>query len=247
MRTSGAVGRDLLEGYVAEATGKGHRPDPVLPTTGGPAGNAVLTAWTGLVLLVLFLAELLTLFDVRGLISWHVAVGAILVPPALLKTATTGWRVVQYYRGHEHYGAAGPPPTVLRWLGPLVVASTLGLLASGALLILLGEQAGRQELFSVVGQRVGWVTVHQGLFVVWGVATGLHLLGRIVPALRLTMRRGAAVPVPGALTRIGLLVVAAALAVVLAVVLVRADGSWQHDDRFRPDRTASQAAVTPLR
>ncbi len=246
MRASGALGRDLLEGYLAEATGKGHRPDPVLPTTGGPAGNAVLTAWTGLVLLVLFLAELLTLFDVRGLISWHVAVGAILVPPALLKTATTGWRVVQYYRGHEHYGVAGPPPAVLRWLGPLVVASTLGLLASGVLLILLGEQTGRQDLFSVVGQRVSWITVHQALFVVWGVATGLHLLGRIVPALRLTLQRGAA-PVPGVLSRGGLLAAAAVVAVVLAVVLVGADGSWQHADRFRSDRPPPQGAVAPAR
>ena len=32
---------------VAEATGREARHDPVLPGTGGPAGNAVLTAWTG--------------------------------------------------------------------------------------------------------------------------------------------------------------------------------------------------------
>jgi hypothetical protein len=75
-----------------------HRPrtDPVLAGSGGPAGNAVLTAWTGLTLLVLSVAELLTLFDVRGLISWHVAIGALLVPPALVKTASTGWRIARY-------------------------------------------------------------------------------------------------------------------------------------------------------
>ena len=58
--------------------------------SGGPAGNAVLTAWTGLTLLVPGVAELLTLFDVRGLITWHVAMGALLVPPALVKTGSTG-------------------------------------------------------------------------------------------------------------------------------------------------------------
>ncbi len=220
-------GRELVDGFVAEALGREQRTDPVLSRSGGPAGNAVLTAWTGLVLLALFVAELLTLIDVRGLISWHVAVGALLVPPALMKTASTGWRVLGYYSGREAYRAAGPPPPVLRWLGPLVVASTLVLLASGVLLILLGEQSGRQEMFSVLGFRVDWVTVHQGIFVVWCVATGLHLLGRIIPALRLTVRRGAAGRVPGSLVRAALLVAAGATAVVLAVALVRADGSWQ--------------------
>src|SRR3954470_5743399 len=100
--------RDLLrQRHVAEtvevALGRTHRDDPVLPGTGGPAGNAVLTAWTGLVLLVLGVAELLTLFDVRGLLSWHVAIGALLVPPALLKTASTGWRLVRYYTGNPPY------------------------------------------------------------------------------------------------------------------------------------------------
>ena len=66
---------------------------------GVPPGNARLTAWTGLVLLVLFLAELVTLLDVSGLISWHLALGVALGPPALLKTTTTGWRVVRYYTG----------------------------------------------------------------------------------------------------------------------------------------------------
>src|SRR4249919_1797513 len=83
---------------VSVALGRVHRRDPVLAGTGGPAGNALLTAWTGLVLLVLGVAELLTLINVRGLISWHVALGALLVPPALVKTASTGWRVVRYYR-----------------------------------------------------------------------------------------------------------------------------------------------------
>lgn len=232
VRAAKDIGRDLLEGFVLEATGQDRHNDPVLPPTGGPAGNAVLTAWTGLVLLVLFIGELLTLLDVRGFISWHVAVGALLLPPALLKTATTGWRAVGYYTGREPYRVAGPPPTLLRWLGPLVVVSTLALLGSGILLIILGEQSGRQRFFSALGFGVDWVTVHQGVFAVWCVATGLHLLGRIIPAVQLTVRRGDVARVPGAVARTFLLVAAAATAVVLAVVLVRADSSWQHD-QFR--------------
>ncbi len=229
---------------MVEATGRDQRRDPVLATTGGPAGNAVLTAWTGLVLLALFVGELLTLFDVRGLISWHVAIGALLVPPALMKTASTGWRVVGYYTGREAYRAAGPPPTVLRWLGPLVVASTLALLASGITLVVVGEQSARQPIVSALGHGASWVTVHQGVFVVWGAATGLHLLGRIVPALRLTVRRGGAARVPGAFVRTFLLVAAAGTALVLAVALVRADASWQHD-RFRANHERPPAVSAP--
>ena len=57
---------------------------------------------------------------------------------ALLKTAATGWRMVRYYAGNEPYQKAGPPPTLMRLLGPLVVLSTLGLLASGVVLVLIG-------------------------------------------------------------------------------------------------------------
>ena len=244
VRATKDIGRELAEGFVLEATGKAKRADPVLPHTGGPAGNAVLTAWTGLVLLVLFLGELLTLFDVRGLISWHVAVGALLIPPAVLKTATTGWRVVGYYTGREPYRAAGPPPPVLRWLGPLVVASTLALLGSGIALILIGEQNGRRPFVSALGFGISWVTVHQGVFAVWCAAAGLHLLGRIIPAVQLTVRRGTGERVPGGVARILLLLAAAASAVVLAVVLIRADTSW-HNDRFGPDRQRPPGASAP--
>ena len=238
--------RDLGLPLLAEATGKDQRNDPVLQTTGGPAGNAVLTAWTGLVLLVLFVGELFTLVDVRALISWHVAVGALLVPPAVMKTVSTGWRVVGYYTGRQPYRVAGPPPTVLRWLGPLVVATTLALLGSGIALVLLGEQSGRRSILSVLGTDASWVTVHQGVFAVWCGATGLHLLARIVPAVKLTVRRGAAARVPGALVRTLLLVAAAGTAVVLAVVLVRDDTSWQQD-RLGPDHGRPPGAMAPRR
>src|SRR4051812_25222755 len=106
---------DLLrQRHVAEtisvALGRAQRDDPVVGANGGPAGNAGLTAWTGLLLLALGIAELLPLVDTGGLISCHVAGGALLAPPALVKTATTGWRVVRYYRGNPAYSEAGPPP-----------------------------------------------------------------------------------------------------------------------------------------
>lgn len=219
---------------VAEATGRKRRLDPVVSGTGGPAGNALITAWTALVLLGGSVAELLTLFDVNGLISWHVAIGALLVPPALVKTVSTGWRAARYYTGGRPYQQAGPPPTLLRLAGPLVVVSTLGLLGSGVLLVLLGPVRAHARLIGVVGFEADWVTVHQGFFAVWVVVTSLHLLGRIVPALRITIgpRGGPSDAVPGAVGRRVLLVLTALSAAALVVALVHADGGWAGRHRF---------------
>ena len=234
MGTFGSASARHLEEAFAEATGRAGRADPVLPGSGGPAGNASLTAWTGVLLLVLGIAELLTLVDVRGLISWHVAIGALLLPPALLKTLSTGWRIARYYTGAPSYRAAGPPPLVLRVLGPLVVVSTLSLLASGVVLVLLGQETSRQALFTSGPWRVDWITVHQASFAVWAVATGLHVLGRLLPMLRLTAGRGGAAP-PGRPWRLAVLAAATVAAVALAVLLVGAEDSWRHVAVLRYD------------
>lgn len=224
-KPGGALQR-AVAGTLTEASGREGRNNPVLPGNGGPAGKALLTAWTALMLLVLSVAELLTLFDVRGLISWHVALGALLVPPAVIKTASTGWRMACYYVGRTPYRDAGPPPLLMRLLGPPVVVSTLGLLGTGVLLVLLGENRSHQSLVTLLGFRVDWVTAHQGFFVVWAAAVGLHLLGRIVPALRATVVPGFGVVVPGRWARVLWFVAMVASAAALAVLLVHADGSW---------------------
>jgi hypothetical protein len=206
--------------------------------TGGPAGNARLTAWTGLLLLVLSVAELVTLINVGGLISWHIVIGTLLVPPALLKTASTGWRIARYYRGNLAYHQAGPPPLLLRILGPGVVASTLGLLVSGLLLVLLGQDRSRTVLITALGQRVDWLTLHQGLFIVWAVLTGLHVLGRTVPALQLTLfRERTARTVDGTTSRAAALTGAAVVAAVAAFLVLSASGSWRNGDHHRPLRS----------
>lgn len=218
-----------LQEVVDEASGRRHRRDAELPRTGGPAGNAQLTAWTGLLLLVLFLAELVTLLSVGSMISWHIAIGAALIPPALLKTATTGWRMLRYYTGSKHYKAAGPPPLLLRLLGPLVVLSTLAVLGTGTLLALVGVDRTFRPLVTVLGFSVSPLTLHQASFAVWAGATGLHVLARLVPALRTARPSGA-----GGGTRHGrglrtaALVVATTLAAVASSVLVSMASSW-HD------------------
>lgn len=222
-----AMALDVL----AVATGREHRPDPVEPGTGGPAGNASLTAWTGLLLLVLIAAEFVTLLDVRGLISWHVAIGTLLLPPALLKTATTTWRVLRYYTGDHGYRKAGPPPMLLRMLGPLVVVFTLAVLGTGLLLVLLGPDTSRSSI-QLLGQRIDYVTVHQATFAAWAAVTGIHVLARVIPALRLTVVPSTArPPVPGVPWRGAALAATLVVAVLGAVLVVNASGDW-HQGRF---------------
>jgi hypothetical protein len=110
-------------------------------------------------------------------------------------------------------------------------------------LIVLGEEASRRELVTLLGFRVDWITVHQASFAVWATVTGLHLLFRIVAAVRLTVLADRRRPLPGLLGRLAVLTVALVAGVVLAVVLVRADESWHHDRFHRDQATSSSRGV----
>jgi len=217
----------VIADAVAAATGREHRNDASLPGTGGPAGNAQLTAWLGLVLLVLFAAELTTLLSVRQLISWHIAVGTLLIPPALAKTTTTTWRIVRYYTEHRSYQQSGPPPLLLRLLGPLVVLTTLALLGSGIAVLALGPSTAFTPLLTVAGQQVNALTIHQGSTLVWAVATGLHVLSRTISAIRLARIPGhGGLRVDGTLTRIVVLLLTLTVGVLATVLVLRAAGPW---------------------
>jgi hypothetical protein len=218
--------RDVLTGYLDEAAGRSHRDDVNLPATGGPAGNARLTAWTGVVLLVLFGAELVTLLEVHSLLRWHIVLGIALIPPALVKTASTVWRFARYYAGNAAYRKGGPPPLLLRVFGPLVVLSTLGVLGSGLVLILAGQAASQRPLLGFApGVPLDLVSLHKAIFLVWAAVTGVHVLGRLVPALRLTF--GARGVVAGRQARVWITALALVVAG-LSVPLV-----WSTADHWR--------------
>lgn len=219
---------DAVDEFVRTGIGRADPHDPVLARTGGPAGNARLTSWLGLFLLVAFAIEGVTLLGMHQLISVHIVVGALVVPPVLLKTATTGWRAARYYLRNRAYQQAGPPPTVLRLVGPLVVVTTLATLGTGLVLILTGP-SGRDPFVAPLGFGVSVLTLHQACVIGWFAATTVHVLGRTVPALRIAGRRTTTAPVPGAALR----VVAVASAVVLgagsAVVVLGASDAWTQD------------------
>ncbi|MDT7539053.1 MAG: hypothetical protein QOI82_2638 [Actinomycetota bacterium] len=229
-----------VQAVVDTALGRGHRPDPVVTPSGGPAGNAQLTAWLGLTLLVLFLAELVTVLDVRGLISWHIGIGVLLIPPSILKAGTTSWRVVRYYRGEASYVHAGPPPLLLRALGPLVVLGTFAVLGTGVLVTLLGRGPAEQPYFRLLGNGVSPLTLHQASVIVWAVATGLHVLARLASALQLL---GARSRLPGVRARVVVLAIVAVVAAILAGAILASDTEWTHGRLDR--RTSSVAPAVP--
>ncbi len=140
----------------------------------GVESNARLTGTTAAVLLVLLAAEGVTVLRVRALLTPHVFIGMLLIPPVLLKIGSTGWRFVRYYRGSPAYRRKGPPPALLRLLGPVVVILTVVLLASGVALV-VGPHSLRHTL----------LFMHKASFVLWFGAMTIHVVGHLVETARL--------------------------------------------------------------
>jgi multisubunit Na+/H+ antiporter MnhB subunit len=228
------VGVEAIDDVLDEAVGRRHRPDPVIGRTAGPAGNAQLTAWTGLLLLALAVVELVTLIDVRELLSWHVVVGVLLVAVATLKIASAGWRFLRYYGRNRPYRRAGPPPLLLRILGPFVVLATVAVLGTGLWLIAVGPESGHTTLVTVLGQRIDLLSLHQASFIVFAVAAGLHLLARFVPAVVLATERGHRDDgrLRGRGPRIAVLVAALVAGALAAALILPAAAPWRNEHRF---------------
>ncbi len=185
-----------------------------------PEGNARLTGLTGAALLVLLAVEGATLLSIRSLVSWHVFVGILLVPLVGLKLVSTGYRFVRYYTGQPAYVHAGPPPILLRLLGPVVVLSTALLFGTGIALAVATPRHG-----IVLG-------LHKASFVVWFGAMSVHVLAHLVRIPRLTvpdLRGGGG----AAHSTVRLAAVAAAVVVgaVLAVAALPAASHWSHAER----------------
>jgi hypothetical protein len=136
---------------------------------GGSDGNEQLTAIVGTLLLVVIAIEGATLLDLRPLLTVHAFVGVLLIPIVALKLASTGWRMLRYYVRGDDYVRRGPPHLVLRaFVAPLIVVSTVLLLATGVALLVLDQTKG-----TLVG-------LHKASFLVWLGAAALHVLPRIV-------------------------------------------------------------------
>jgi len=139
---------------------------------GGPQGNRNLTALLGAVLLAGIIVELATLLlGLQQTLTVHIAVGVALIPLVALKLASTGWRMIRYYTRAPAYRAEGPPRPLLRGIAPLVVGSTLALLASGVGLVVAGPGS---HFFRAL---------HSASFALFLLVVGAHALAHL-PKLR---------------------------------------------------------------
>jgi hypothetical protein len=146
----------------------------------GVARNERLTGTTAVALLVLLAVEGVTILFIRPLLSWHIFVGMLLIPPVALKLATTTYRMARYYRGSLLYVQRGPPPFLLRALAPLVVVATVAVFGTGVGLLTLGPSRGHGLLLDL----------HRVSFFVWLGATGLHVLAHLRSLPGLVLARG---------------------------------------------------------
>jgi hypothetical protein len=179
-----------------------------------------LTISTALVLLVLLAIEGVTVLRVHALLTLHVFVGMLLIPPVLVKLSSTLWRFARYYLGSPEYRHKGPPPAALRVLGPFVVALTIALFASGVLL-LFGPSPWRGRLLQL----------HQASFIVWFIVMTVHVLGHLGDLTRVSTKdwskrtRGL---VSGSRLRRLLITMSLVAGLVLALLTVSRVGPWLH-------------------
>jgi hypothetical protein len=188
----------------------------------GPEANARITAAAAVVLLVLLVAEGITLASINRFVFWHLAIGIVLIPVVALKLSSVIWRFSRYYLGDRRYRAAGPPAMVLRVLGPVLALSTLALFATGIVLFVKGP--GAPPLF---------YDLHKASFVLWIVVLAVHVACHAPRAFRLARRdlgrteiRRLRHRLPRARTRQGLVAGSVVLGVGLLLASSALHGPW---------------------
>jgi hypothetical protein len=185
----------------------------------GVAGNERLTAMTGAVLLVLFAVEGLTILRLHELLTVHFVLGMLLLGPVALKVASTGYRFARYYTGSAPYVRKGPPAWPMRLLGPLVMATSLGVLGTGVMLAVVGPGNGQ------------WLFLHKATFVLWFGVMTIHVLV-YAPRLPRLLLGGpgagrAATALAGRGTRWLLLAAALAGGLVIAMATLHLAAPWR--------------------
>lgn len=189
-------------------------------TAGGVTGNERLTALTGGVLIVLLAILGVTILRIGQLIWLHLFVGLVLMGPLVLKLASTGYRFARYYTRNPRYLVRGAPPAAMRLTAPIVVISTVVVMASGVVL-LIGGLSTRSTFFPI----------HKVSFFVWLAFAAFHVLGHLPDLWRgLAEDYGTAVrgdqSAAGRSGRTLALASALTAGVVVAIVLIPQYGPW---------------------
>ena len=182
-------------------------------------GNGRLTAMLGALLLVLLAIEGVTILRISPLLTIHVVIGMVLVPVIVLKIGSTTWRFAKYYLGSPEYRRKGPPPPLLRLLGPFVVVSSVAVVATGIATLLVTATPLRNDL----------LLLHKVTFVLWFLAMIVHVLGHLLDVASLAPRdfyRRTRGQVRGASKRQWAIISAVCVGILLAVVVAPKVGPW---------------------
>ena len=202
-----------------------------------PDGNERLTAVVGLVLFVLTIVELATiLLGLHQFLSLHVFVGLVLIPPVLLKLASTSWRFARYYAGSKPYRSKGAPELPMRLLAPLLIAATVVLFASGVAMGILHGQA------LVIARRL-----HGPSSVLWMVLVGVHVLvylKRAIISSREDVTTASRASVRGARARTYVVSFAVVAGIVVGAATLPAQHRWLHLPGKHDHRDGTAASIT---
>jgi hypothetical protein len=184
---------------------------------GGAEGNEILTSAAAVVLIVLLAAEGVTIVHMQGLVSAHMFIGMVLIPPVVLKLGSTGYRFARYYTRARPYREKGPPFLPLRVLAPVLVASTIAVFVSGVLLLAAGNKSG------------GLLEIHKLSFIVFGLVLVPHVfvyLVRAVRSVRTDWRAARRAAVPGTGLRATLVALAVGGGGALALAVLPSIHAW---------------------
>jgi hypothetical protein len=202
---------------------------PLVERADSTAGNERLTATTAVLLLLLLGAEGVTILSIRPLLSAHIVIGLLLIPPIALKLLSTGYRFLRYYTGNAAYVAKGPPHVVMRVLAPLLVLTTLVVLGTGVAMLALGPRHGRDLLLGL----------HKTSFVIWFALMSVHVLV-YAPRLPRLVLSGRALG-----RRTALVASSVAAGALLAGATYSLAGPWLHRAHGHEREGRSVAAARP--
>lgn len=186
-------------------------------TDEGVEGNARMTAVLGVVLLVAFAAEGVTVLSVNQLFTWHVFIGLFIVPIVCMKVATTGYRFYNYYRGTPAYARKGAPHPVLRITSPLLIVATVLLLVAGIVALAVGPRHADTA-----------ITIHQGAAIAWATLVAVHLVGHAIETWKMTTSEVRGRPaVPRRRARVTTMVIGLLVGVTLGIASLNWTDAWR--------------------
>ncbi len=181
-------------------------------------GNERMTAYAGAILLILLLVELVSAVNLHALLSVHVFIGVMLSGPLVVKIGSTGYRFLRYYTRSPAFVRKGPPHLGLRILSPILLVTTLVVIASGIGLVM--TKPSQNGLF---------FRIHVISVLVWVPMIAIHLIahiGKVPNLIAGDLRKKTTEQSLGRRTRLGINLGGLILGMIAAVMMLPVAAPW---------------------